>query len=114
MPVDLSKFEGMTPGPWACIIDNENECWKVVDTSPEGSQSHDNDYADEYIANVYDPENTLAIAAVPDLIAEVRELRAERDRLREVLGEVYVSVTAHDVLSLNVIADMTKEYASDT
>jgi hypothetical protein len=86
MPVDLSKFEGMTPGPW------ELTTWANVGEDYDGKPArvygwYDGQPDDEpeccvCSINIDDPDlhaahaNAAAIAAVPDLIAEVRELRA--------------------------------------
>jgi hypothetical protein len=103
MPVDLSKFEGMTPGPWSwdCVplpgvepskFDPNPKCWVL-----RGESAHEDGSVPvaRHRAQwpVLEPD-AAAIAAVADLIAEVRELRAERDRLLKAVQE------AHRKLSL--------------
>jgi hypothetical protein len=77
MPVDLSKFEGMTPGKWEVVrpqaAKHAGLLRVYVKDAPGGSfyiAESCRYWSDDVEANF------AAIAAVPDLIAEVRELRA--------------------------------------
>jgi hypothetical protein len=83
MPVDLSKFDGMTPGKWS-----EEYLKRVLRFAWKGSGPWEEVDDDE--GRVYFPTEGDAkyLVAVPDLIAEVRELRAERDRLLDERGEL--------------------------
>jgi hypothetical protein len=88
MPVDLSKFEGMTPGKWSAVPAPERRCVTDQRDWPWLVQYNDGTYeGDLAIVQTEQAEaNAAAIEALPDLIAEVRELRAVRDeieRLRE-------------------------------
>jgi hypothetical protein len=100
MPVDLSKFEGMTPGPWLFrkfgLCGNYGCRPIVLDADQyEIRVGHRSDAMGGLMVPLY-PEHpdAAAIEATPDLIAEVRELRAERDRLLKAVQE------AHRKLSL--------------
>jgi len=74
--VDLSQFDGLTPGPW---------WW---DEQQEDIRGADGTTIVETDSQYYPPfgADRAAIVSVPALIAEVRSLRAENDRLRK-LGE---------------------------
>jgi|GEM_PF-2769531 len=89
-PVDLSQFEGMTPGPWESyesaicmpseghpehgIMDTfimaRDECREVVDIKRiyNGDRDLDMEHA-----------NARAVLAVPSMIADLKATRAERD-----------------------------------
>ena len=82
--MDLTQFDGHTPGPWQCILNNplahgdvvtfEGEVvarirgWGWLQKLPDGAAQQD--------------ANGRLVAASPDLLAEVRRLTAELRRER--------------------------------
>lgn len=63
-----------TPAPWVVVgPDPDLEGFKVTDTG--GTQSHDGDGANEYVATVYDPHNALVVAAAPEMLAELSNVK---------------------------------------
>jgi len=82
-PLDLSRFEGHTPGPW-----RSEPSWSAVG-APDGCILFDYFGANE-------TDISLA-AAAPELLAEVVRLRAHNARLQE---ELYLAVPfVEDALS---------------
>ena len=76
-PVDLTQFEGMTPGPWSIqFLPADN--WKIrADINTANFPAT----LPIEIAHVGRLEvNARAIAALPALIADLRATREERDR----------------------------------
>lgn len=74
-PLDLSIFNGHTPGPWSAHAGDPDE----------GHDCYEIRRAGEYIASVAWQLRTDAalIAAAPDLLAEVKRLRAENEALKK-------------------------------
>jgi hypothetical protein len=76
-PLDLDRYTGHTAGPWSIGIDSDDERTQVI--TADGWHlcyvEHDPHY----------PKAVL-IADAPLLLAEVKALRTERDRLREAAG----------------------------
>lgn len=78
MSLDLSKYEGHTPGPWICTDrDSGDNIFTATDPQKRIANSFGNCTFSEYRANA------LLIADAPQLLAELREARAENERLRD-------------------------------
>jgi hypothetical protein len=119
MPVDLSKFDGMTPGPWRVSKFTHADELAGLPNTVYGPSSWGSDEPDEVVCWGFGAgkapvhavcANAAAIAAVPDLIAEVRELRAIVDKLPKtadgvavVPGQTYVIETGKGVLFEQVL-----------
>ena len=108
--MDLAQFDGHTPGPWQCILNNpiahgdvvtsEGDVvtrirgWGWLQKLPDGAAQQD--------------ANGRLVAAAPDLLAEVRrltaeaaELRRERDELAARLADAPVAIVdTRDALGL--------------
>ena len=87
MSLDLSKYEGHTPGPWN--VNNTTLSGAVVRWHITGKQ-HGSCYpiCEHVIEEKPEPPeqltNALLIADAPQLLAELREARAENERLRRI------------------------------
>jgi hypothetical protein len=97
MPVDLTKFDGMTPGPYRISRHSKTAVVGASERLIASTSGHSTnmDNGEHHIEN---EANAAAIAAVPDLVAEVRELRAARDeneRLRAALKTMRASHQRH-------------------
>lgn len=110
VPVDLTQFDGMTPGPWVAKASGKRTQsgarrpsfpegrWIILAASKAGDPNRmplaEVDRANHHHAptRASAEHDANAIAALPDLIAEVRELRAA---LREMIDVD----DAHSVLS---------------
>jgi len=76
--IDLTQFEGMTEGPWEKDLDDDGKRW--IDAYVEGE-------GDRNIARITNGsrQDADAIAAVPDLIAELKRCYEREDALIEAL-----------------------------
>lgn len=103
--MDLTQFDGHTPGPWQCILSNplahgdvvtfEGEVvarirgWGWLQKLPDGAVQQD--------------ANGRLVAASPDLLAEVRRLTAEAADLRrerdELRTQVHIITSERDELA---------------
>lgn len=89
-PIDLSQFDGITPRPW--LYDGLR---RESDHTPAHFVIHGPDGRAEIAQVFYHPSddeqaaNARAIAAVPDLIAEIKALKEALARVANAgLGEV--------------------------
>lgn len=97
--VDLTQFEGMTPGPWK--FDGNTDVWRfgdgyqgqphVIDPhvylfSIRWPHDHDVNPCDSCKAH------RAAIASLPSLIADLRATREERDKVLKVLNLLTVAI----------------------
>ena len=96
--LDLSRFEGSTPGPWLTSLDApmSNPLYRgimaILEYSGVGAKPgnrlvavlvEDDDRAWGTTEQETIEANARLMAAAPDLLAEVERLRAERDAWRE-------------------------------
>jgi len=79
-PVDLSQFEGMTPGPWGSVhnVSNKYTIW----AGPKA----------EYIGVMNKRRDARAVESIPDLIADLEATRAERDKAVDILNRIRAEV----------------------
>ena len=84
-PLDLSRFDGHTPGPWD-VFDYDGQYVAVARRS--GAYVAQCSGISATIEGEQLRSNAELCAAAPTLLAEVRALRAERERLREALDRI--------------------------
>ncbi len=88
-PVDLTQFEGMTRGNWKWHKPHDRNC--TMDITSELDDGNIVAIGTIYsILGKYgkSESNTVAIASVPDLIADLQATRDERDKLSEFVEAV--------------------------
>lgn len=98
--LDLSRYEGHTPGPWADYdmrrgpeveLPREESMFVASEASDLGSRrviTRIRNEVSKLPLDDSDAANARLIADAPALLAEVVRLRAERDALRDALTEI--------------------------
>lgn len=94
-PLDLSQFDNHTPSPWEWKLNTVTNLKGETLTYPNTGKPLQNGYTlsgviqtDLHDGTPWSPDridqaNARLIAAAPDLLAEVKELRAYRDKMEE-------------------------------
>jgi hypothetical protein len=83
--LDLTQFEGHTPGPWRFEVTPQ----KVRNIEPRiaTAWSQEDGRNNAYML-IQTDRNAALLAAAPDLLAECKRLRSENARLRETLHSI--------------------------
>jgi hypothetical protein len=84
MPIDLTQFEGHTPGEWRAIK-NRNRGFQIGGPDENGRKDYFTAVADVRV-NDQTEANARLIAAAPALLCEVAELRAKVADLERTLA----------------------------
>ena len=80
-PVDLSAFDGMTPGEWGSVYNVSNKF--TIWAGPKA----------EYIGVMYKRKDAESVAAIPPLVADLKATRTERNTLLEFVEQMVEDMT---------------------
>ena len=99
--IDLTQFEEITKGKWQWFTGDGKKGLALFPSVEENDDILLWDESDPLAANQY-TANAEAIAAVPDLIAELKRCYEEIDRVRSIAEDLHAYIVSDADISLSI------------
>lgn len=99
--IDLTQFEGITKGKWQWFTGDGKKGLALFPSVEENDDILIWDESDPLAANQY-TANANAIAAVPELIAELKKCYEEIDRVRSIAEDLHAYIVSDADISLSI------------